>query len=172
MHSRTIETPAGRMTAVADDAGLRMFEFGSRTDDSTLVRLKSLGVADSSGDLAGKHIAAACDQIYEYFESDRREFDLKLAPVGTEFDLEVWHALLDVKFGETRSYADLARAIGRPTATRAVARANGRNRIPIIIPCHRVIGADGSLTGYGGGLDRKRMLLELESNSPVPAFAR
>jgi methylated-DNA-[protein]-cysteine S-methyltransferase len=102
-------------------------------------------------------------QLKEYFAGERTRFDLRLAPQGTAFQKAVWAALLRIPFGETASYGDIARAIGKPAATRAIGGANHRNPIAIVIPCHRVIGADGSLTGYGGGLDTKRLLLELET---------
>ena len=108
------------------------------------------------------HFADAAAQLAEYFSGERRAFDLELAPSGTAFQLAVLDALLTIPYGETRSYADIARQIGRPAAVRAVGAANGRNPLPIVIPCHRVIGADGSLTGFGGGLAAKRFLLELE----------
>jgi methylated-DNA-[protein]-cysteine S-methyltransferase len=101
-------------------------------------------------------------QLAEYFAGVRRAFTLPLAPHGTDFERRVWRALAAIPYGETRSYAGVAAAIGRPTACRAVGRANGRNPIAVVIPCHRVIGSDGSLTGYGGGLDLKRFLLDLE----------
>lgn len=104
----------------------------------------------------------ARQQLDEYFAGQRQEFDLKLAPSGTAFQLEVLDALCEIPYGETRSYQDLATGIGRPKAVRAVGAANGRNPLPIVIPCHRVIGADGSLTGFGGGLPTKQFLLELE----------
>ena len=107
-------------------------------------------------------IKKAADQLAEYFAGGRTEFDLPLAPVGTEFQRSVWRALQTIPFGETRSYGDIASQIGNPKASRAVGMANNRNPIAIIIPCHRVIGRDGSLTGYGGGLDIKRQLLDLE----------
>jgi methylated-DNA-[protein]-cysteine S-methyltransferase len=106
--------------------------------------------------------AAAWEQLTAYFAGDLTEFDLQLAPRGTPFQLRVWDALRTIPFGQTISYAELARRIDDPRAVRAVGAANGRNPLPIVLPCHRVIGADGSLTGYGGGLDRKRILLELE----------
>ena len=105
----------------------------------------------------------AVSQLDAYFAGERREFDLALAPEGTSFQRLVWSALTRIPYGETVSYAELARRLGRPFATRAVGAANGRNPIPIIIPCHRVIGSDGSLTGYGGGLTIKRRLLDLEA---------
>jgi methylated-DNA-[protein]-cysteine S-methyltransferase len=107
--------------------------------------------------------ADAIDQIDEYFAGRRRTFDLYLAPVGTDFQLRVWAALRTISYGETWSYRDLALAVGSPKGYRAVGLANGRNPHSIIVPCHRVIGADGSLTGYGGGVDRKRLLLDLEA---------
>jgi AraC family transcriptional regulator of adaptative response/methylated-DNA-[protein]-cysteine methyltransferase len=104
----------------------------------------------------------ATTQIAEFFAGSRTEFTVPLRTAGTPFQEAVWAELLTIPYGETRSYGEQARGIGRPEAVRAVARANGANRIAIIIPCHRVIGADGTLTGYGGGLWRKRRLLELE----------
>jgi methylated-DNA-[protein]-cysteine S-methyltransferase len=101
-------------------------------------------------------------QLGEYLAGERRAFDLPLAPRGTEFERQVWQALAAIPYGETRSYLEIAAAIGRPAACRAVGRANGSNPIAVVIPCHRVIGADGSLTGYGGGLPLKRFLLDLE----------
>ena len=105
-------------------------------------------------------------QLGEYFEGQRTEFYLSLAPTGTEFQLSVLDALLEIPFGETRSYQDIATFIDRPKAVRAVGAANGRNPLPIVIPCHRVIGADGSLTGFGGGLPTKTWLLEHEGVLP------
>ena len=101
----------------------------------------------------------------EYFEGGRRAFDLLLAPAGTAFQLRVWRALAAIPYGETRSYAEIAVAIGNPRAALAVGGANGSNPLPIVVPCHRVIGSDGSLTGFGGGLAAKRYLLDLESNN-------
>jgi methylated-DNA-[protein]-cysteine S-methyltransferase len=112
------------------------------------------------------------EQLEEYFHGRRREFDVKLAMTGNQFELRVWRELCDVPYGETVSYGQLARAIGAPHAARAVGLANGRNPIAVIVPCHRVIGSDGSLTGYGGGLERKRLLLDLESGVlPLTASA-
>ncbi len=102
-------------------------------------------------------------ELDEYFAGARQAFDVPLTPTGTEFQRRVWHALTTIPYGTTISYRALAERIGQPTATRAVGLANGRNPIAIVIPCHRVIGADGSLTGYGGGLERKRSLLDLEA---------
>lgn len=104
-------------------------------------------------------------QLSEYFEGERTAFDLPLALHGTEFQRRVWAALREIAYGETISYGELARRIGRPGASRPVGTANGRNPISVIVPCHRVIGAGGALTGYGGGLERKRLLLELEAGA-------
>ena len=108
---------------------------------------------------------AAIAQLREYFAGERRRFELSLAPRGTEFQRRVWRALLEIPYGETISYGELARRIGQPTAARAVGLANGANPLPIIVPCHRVIGADGTLTGFGGGLPIKRKLLALEDEA-------
>lgn len=105
---------------------------------------------------------AAIAQLEEYFAGRRQEFDLPLAPEGTEFQRRVWNALREIPYGMTLSYGELARRIGQPGASRAVGLANGANPLPIVVPCHRVIGADGSLTGFGGGLPIKRQLLALE----------
>lgn len=107
----------------------------------------------------------AARQLGEYFAGKRQRFELPLAPDGTAFQREVWVALQAIPYGETRSYRDIAEALGKPKAAMAVGGANGSNPLPILIPCHRVIGADGSLTGYGGGLEIKRFLLELELGS-------
>jgi methylated-DNA-[protein]-cysteine S-methyltransferase len=108
-------------------------------------------------------IAAVRKQVKEYCAGKRTEFDLELAPHGTDFQQSVWRALLAIPYGETRSYGEIARAIGQPTAARGVGAANGSNPIALIVPCHRVIGSDGSLTGYGGGLPLKRALLAHEA---------
>ena len=105
----------------------------------------------------------AADQLRAYFAGELREFDLPLAARGTEFQRQVWAAVYAVPYGSTATYSEIAAAVGRPDACRAVGAANGRNPLPVIVPCHRIIGAAGGLTGYGGGLDRKRSLLDLEA---------
>ncbi|MGH3675650.1 MAG: methylated-DNA--[protein]-cysteine S-methyltransferase [Mycobacterium sp.] len=114
----------------------------------------------------------AVEQLEAYFAGECREFDVELDLIGTTFQRNVWAALLTIPYGETRSYGEIAAQIGSPGAFRAVGLANGHNPIGIIVPCHRVIGSNGSLTGYGGGLDRKRVLLELEKSriSPIPTL--
>lgn len=116
---------------------------------------------------ADRVLDAACRQLDAYFAGCRNTFELPLGLEGTRFQQSVWSALLDIPYGETRSYGQLAAAIGRPSAIRAVGAANGRNPIAIVVPCHRVIGANGSLTGFGGGLDRKKLLLNLEQGSEL-----
>jgi len=117
------------------------------------------GHESASNPLLGR----AIDQLRRYFAGELREFDMPLDMQGTAFQKRVWDALLKIPYGETRSYGHVANTIGAPKAVRAVGAANGRNPVPIIVPCHRVIGAGGSLTGYGGGLPLKRFLLDLES---------
>ena len=114
-------------------------------------------------ELASTSFADVRAQLREYFAGERSAFDLELVMDGSPFEGRVWGALRDIPYGATVSYGELARQIGQPSAARAVGLANGRNPISVIVPCHRVIGANGTLTGYGGGLERKRMLLELES---------
>lgn len=109
--------------------------------------------------------AAVTVQLAEYFAGERREFDIPLVLNGPPFQRQAWHALREIPYGETVSYGEQARRIGQPDAARAVGAANGQNPIAVIVPCHRVIGADGSLTGFGGGLERKRLLLDLEADA-------
>jgi methylated-DNA-[protein]-cysteine S-methyltransferase len=148
-------TPVGTLTLLADDrdrlCGLAFGEPTARDLAGATLLLEPRGV-----------IATAVAQLDEYFAGTRRDFDLELAPQGTDFQLAVWDALRKIPYGETMSYGKMARAVGRPTAFRAVGQANGRNPIAIVVPCHRVIGSDQSLTGFGGGIDNKRVLLALE----------
>lgn len=157
-----LETPLGPMVAGAGDDGVCLLEFGDperfASQLASLQRHARCAVAP--GDHA--YLRQLRVQLAEYFDGVRRAFTVPLAPVGTPFQLAAWRALQTIPYGETRSYDAQARAIGRPTAVRAVARANGANRIAIVIPCHRVIGSDGKLRGYGGGLRRKEWLLNHE----------
>lgn len=150
---RYIESPIGRLLLAGDAGGLKMIGFPG-----------GKGKVDPEGDWIRDEgcFTDAESQLQEYFDGKRRGFDLRLAPAGTAFQLSVLQALQTIPYGETRSYIDIARQIGRPKAVRAVGAANGHNPLPIVIPCHRVIGADGSLTGFGGGLATKRFLLNLE----------
>jgi voltage-dependent potassium channel beta subunit len=148
-----IDSPVGRLRLRASGEGLTAIEFAARARMA----------APSGGDAPAQALLArAVGQLEEYFAGRRRSFDLPLAPAGTAFQRRCWQALAAIPYGETRSYADIAAAIGQPKALRAVGLANHRNPLPIVVPCHRVIGADGSLTGYGGGLEAKRRLLALE----------
>ena len=121
-----------------------------------------VGREDDGHSPASELLARACRQLAEYFARARTTFDLPLDPPGTAFQRRVWDALRTIPYGATTSYSELSRRLGDPNATRAVGAANGKNPIPIIVPCHRVVGARGELTGFGGGLDRKRWLLEHE----------
>ena len=132
-------------------------------EGETLSALRMVGAELPAPPPRGMAFAAAREQLGQYFAGERSRFDLPLAPRGTAFEQRVWDALLEIPYGTTESYGALARRIGAPAAARAVGLANGRNPIAIVIPCHRVIGADGSLTGFGGGLGRKRFLLDLEA---------
>lgn len=159
-----IETPLGPMIAAVADRSLVMLEFGDRrmvpTQFKRLGHLLGCGFEVSEVPLHGK----VRRQLGEFFGGKRRDFDLPIRAPGTPFQRSVWDELRRIPSGRTRSYAEQAAAIGRPAAVRAVARANGDNRIAIVIPCHRVIGSDGSLTGYGGGLWRKQDLLDREAH--------
>ncbi|MDO5643667.1 MAG: trifunctional transcriptional activator/DNA repair protein Ada/methylated-DNA--[protein]-cysteine S-methyltransferase [Paracoccus sp. (in: a-proteobacteria)] len=157
-----IETPLGGMIAVADDNALHLLEFSDRKAlKEQLARLsKAAGGRIGLGQSA--ITAETARQLADFFAGKRARFDLPLAPHGTAFQRRVWEALRAIPAGQTRSYAELARAIGQPTASRAVAGANASNGIAIVIPCHRVIGADGTLTGYAGGLWRKEKLIAAE----------
>lgn len=157
-----LSTPLGPMIAVAGERALLLLEFADRRmlERQLLAVARRLAVRLLPGD--SPLFAQAQRELEEYFAGTRREFDVPLETPGSGFQQAVWAGLREIPYGETRSYGQQARALGRPAAVRAVARANGDNRIAIIIPCHRVVGADGSLTGYGGQLWRKRALLELE----------
>lgn len=157
-----LETPLGPMLAVAGDAGLCLLEFVDRRMLETQIeRAKRLF---DSAIVPGEHpaLAQVRQELEEYFAGERTAFETPLALKGTPFQERVWRLLLEIPYGEVRSYGWMAERLGEPGAMRAVGRANGDNRIAIVVPCHRVIRADGTLCGYGGGLWRKRRLLELE----------
>ncbi|KFN44883.1 methylated-DNA--[protein]-cysteine S-methyltransferase [Arenimonas oryziterrae] len=147
------DTPIGLLTIAGEPQALRHVLFPSNRHD----------IGDRSGwKRDGAPLRAAREQLLAYFEGERRQFDLPLDPVGTPFQRRVWTVLAEIPFGATWSYGDVARRLGEPKAVRAVGAANGRNPLPILLPCHRVIGADGSLTGFGGGLPIKQFLLAHE----------
>jgi methylated-DNA-[protein]-cysteine S-methyltransferase len=158
-------SPLGELSLVAEDGALVACLMALTGRDATDDRL---GVPAGTG-AADPVLGKAASQLEEYFAGERTEFDLPLAPRGDEFQLKVWGLLRDIPYGQTRSYGQLARALGDVNLSQAVGWANGRNPISIIVPCHRVIGADGSLVGYAGGLDRKRFLLALEEPSAAQA---
>lgn len=149
----TLASPVGPLRLIADELGLRRICFQ---------RERHARPEDGLGQHAPSKLAFARTQLEEYFSGTRRAFDLPLRPRGTPFQLSVWEALCAIPYGDTWSYADLAAHIGKPSAMRAVGAANGRNPLPIVVPCHRVIGRDGSLVGFGGGLEIKARLLALE----------
>ncbi|WP_449467312.1 methylated-DNA--[protein]-cysteine S-methyltransferase [Stenotrophomonas humi] len=147
------DTPIGPLTVAVDDNGVRHILFAENRHDA---KGREQWQRDADA------VAEPRRQLLEYLQGKRRQFDLILAPAGTDFQLDVWQMLAKIPFGSTWSYRELAERIGKPTATRAVGAANGRNPLPIVLPCHRVIGNNGALTGFGGGLPTKAALLRLE----------
>ncbi len=150
----TLESPIGELLLVGNDRALHRLHMQSAPRPAAI---------DPRWEPSAKPFADVALQLDEYFAGARKEFDVPLALEGNPFEVEVWRELCEIPYGETISYGELARRVGDPGAARAVGVANARNPIAVIVPCHRVIGADGSLTGYGGGLERKRLLLDLES---------
>jgi len=157
-----LSTPLGPMFAGATEKGVCMFEFTNRKMLETEFKdlTKRLNAVILPGE--NKHLVQLKREVEEYFKSERKSFSVMLDAPGTDFQQSVWEVLQKIPYGKTWSYQDQANELGKPKAVRAVANANGHNRISIIIPCHRVIGSDGSLTGYGGGLERKKWLLDFE----------
>jgi AraC family transcriptional regulator of adaptative response/methylated-DNA-[protein]-cysteine methyltransferase len=157
-----IETPLGPMLAIAGDDGLQLLEFVDRRALET--ELRELKRALNGAIVPGEHpiLTKTAEQLREYFAGTRKTFDIPLKRQGSPFQLAAWRALCEIPYGETRSYGDMARRVGSAGAVRAIGRVNGQNRIAIVIPCHRVIRADGSLCGYGGGKWRKQWLLDHE----------
>jgi len=159
MYFRYHHSPIGRLLLAGDEAGLRRLHMDE--NDPWML-------ADGWRQ-CGRELDEVCRQLDAYFAGRLQRFELHLAPAGTPFQQAVWQALLDIPFGRTSSYAAIAQRIERPQAVRAVGAANGANPIAVIIPCHRVIGSNGSLTGFGGGLERKELLLRLEGAWPRQA---
>ncbi len=149
----TVDSPLGELLLVGDGDALHRVSM----QEATPLRV------DPTWERSDSTLAAPATQLAEYFAGERREFDVPLAETGTPFQRQVWEAVRAIGYGETATYSEIAASTGRATAVRAVGAANGRNPIPVIVPCHRVIGSGGSLTGYGGGVERKRLLLELEA---------
>lgn len=164
-------TPVGRLLLAADESGIRYLHFDGG-QELTRHPLPPRSGPDHKGERWAPdtgELDYAVQQLSEWFDGQRTQFDLPLAPQGTEFQLRVWTALQEIPWGKTMTYGELARQIGQPSASRAVGLANGRNPISIIIPCHRVIGSNGRLVGYGGGLERKQILLQIEDSWPTDA---
>jgi methylated-DNA-[protein]-cysteine S-methyltransferase len=156
-----VDSPIGPLTLVARDGvliGLYMREHRHRPDAATF------------GDESAEDLMTVAEQLGEYFAGERTSFDLPMDAIGTSFQRTVWSALRDIPYGQTISYGQLAARIGRPTASRAVGLANGRNPLSIVVPCHRVVASSGKLTGYGGGIERKRLLLALERRRAQPSL--
>jgi len=165
LYKKRINTPIGEMLAIATDEAICMLDFVDSKnwlkDQEILVKhYEATQVAEDSLLLSELE-----KQLREYFAKERKEFSLPLALVGTSFQEEVWKVLQTIPYGEVRSYKEQATAVGNPKGVRAVANANGKNRISIVIPCHRVIGSDGTLTGYASGIERKQFLLDLERSN-------
>ncbi len=151
LHYQTVDSPLGTLRLWSGGGALLAIDFPGQ----------GAGREDAA-ERTDEVLDACARQLREYFSGERRDFELPLAPAGTAFQQQVWACLREIPYGTLRSYRDVAAAIGRPRAVRAVGAANGRNPLPIVVPCHRVIGSDGSLTGYAGGLARKQFLLRLE----------
>ncbi len=171
----TIDSPIGPLVLVADDWGLRRVLFpvdglpATVPEETHVADPDGLGPTEAANavptDANHPILAAAHHQLDQYFARQRQTFNLALHPIGTDFQRQAWKVLSTIAYGTTISYRDQAEAIGRPGATQAVGAANGANPLPIVVPCHRVVGSDGSLTGFGGGLDLKRRLLDLEQGT-------
>ena len=164
--STTVESPVGPLFLAASQRGLVALEFDRRLPGQQTIRpnprdlrRERKGVQFEESEEAMRPYVG---ELHEYFAGQRRQFDFPLDLRGTDFQLQCWQAMVAIPYGETRSYGDIARAVGRPRGFRAVGMANNRNPVAIVVPCHRVIASNGTLCGYGGGLDVKRKLLELE----------
>lgn len=160
IHCAFVESPLGRVLVAASEAGLVRVSFG----ESSAARLGEDRWSHETATLG-----EAVRQLRAYFAGELRAFDLPLAPGGTPFQLQVWRLLGEVAYGTTTTYAALAARLGRASAARAVGAANGRNPLAVVVPCHRVVGGDGALRGYAGGLERKRALLDLEARAAARA---
>jgi len=175
LHSTILKSKIGPLFLAASEHGLVALEFDARLPGQQTIRPNPRDLRTETKTLKFAESADALrpyvQELKEYFDGQRREFSAPLDLRGTDFQLACWRALLKIPYGETRTYADIARAVGSPQGFRAVGMANNRNPIAIVVPCHRVIASDGTLCGYGGGLDLKRKLLELEGALTAPLAA-
>jgi methylated-DNA-[protein]-cysteine S-methyltransferase len=162
LFEQKLDSPFGPVSVAVDEDGALVKVVLPNGQDSWAAEVARKGISRVPDD---DRCDRAVGQLSEYFDHDRTTFDLALRPLGTQFQKGVWAALTKIPYGKTATYGEIALQLGNPAAVRAVGRANGANPIPIVIPCHRVIGSDGSLTGFGGGLGLKRSLLELESGN-------
>ena len=166
LHTVNLQSAIGPLFLAASNRGLVALEFDARLPGQQSIRPNPRHLREEQQGVvfedAPRRMQGYTNELEEYFAGKRREFTFPLDLRGTEFQLACWRALLAIPYGETRTYADVARAVGKPNAFRAVGMANNRNPVAIVVPCHRVIASDGTLCGYGGGLDLKRKLLELE----------
>ncbi|MGA2858535.1 MAG: methylated-DNA--[protein]-cysteine S-methyltransferase [Candidatus Sulfotelmatobacter sp.] len=171
LHSTIMQSPVGPLFLAASESGLVALEFDARLPGQQTIRPNPRDLRSENGRRENKHIQFAefprvmqpyVQELEEYFGGARRRFSFALDLRGTDFQLACWRALLEIPYGQTRTYAEIARAVGKPQAFRAVGMANNRNPVAIVVPCHRVIASNRTLCGYGGGLDVKRKLLELE----------
>jgi len=166
LHYTNMDSMIGPLFLAASPQGLVALEFDARLPAQQSIRPNPRDLREEKRgfqfEQSSRALRAYISEIEEYFTGNRRQFTFPLDLRGTDFQLACWRALLAIPYGETRSYADIARAVGKPNAFRAVGMANNRNPVAIVVPCHRVIASDGTLCGYGGGLDAKRRLLELE----------
>jgi O-6-methylguanine DNA methyltransferase len=166
LYYTNLTTPLGNMFALASDSGLQMLEFHEKEEIASLLSHISKTTGSELKESANDILKNTISQLQEYFDRSRKEFDLPLEPEGSKFQKMVWTQLLTIPYGRTSSYQKQAEALGNVMVIRAMASANGKNPIAIVIPCHRVIGTNGSLTGYAGGLWRKKWLLEHEGAMP------
>jgi O-6-methylguanine DNA methyltransferase len=175
LHFAKIDSAVGPLFLAESARGLLALEFDARLPEQQSIRPNPRDLREENHQIAFEEspslLRPYAIQLEEYFSGKRRAFDFSLDLRGTEFQISCWRALIAIPYGETRSYADIARAVGKPNAFRAVGMANNRNPIAIVVPCHRVIASDGTLCGYGGGLDVKKRLLELEGALTKPLAA-
>ena len=167
-HMMSAPPPIGLLFLARTSQGLRFLEFMNRRSLKRMISAHEEDVPDAKWDPSLLELKSVTEQLESYFLGNLREFEIPLDLVGSEFQVKVWNALRRIPFGETRTYGEIANAVRQPKAARAVGLANHDNPIAIVVPCHRVIGADRSLTGYGGGVHRKRWLLDLEARHSQP----